>query len=320
MRYHEPVLLSEVLERLGAVPGKIVCDGTLGSAGHGIHMVRALAGSGVFVGLDRDPEMLAKARERLASEERATAIRLILAARRYDELPDVLAEHDLRGADAILLDLGFNSLQVEDVSRGFGFQQDVPLDGRYNPKEAGTQSMGELVNTASEQQLRDWLWSYSDERYARRIARRIVEQRTRRPFQSTNELAEAATACYPAAERHKGIHPATRTFQALRIAANRELDFVEAGIRACMNSLNPSGTLCVISYHSGEDKIAKRLFDEAGSPRPDPRNLYSATTTEGLEFRVESRGAVKPTREEISRNPRSRSARLRTIRRIGGAA
>ncbi|MCB2154384.1 16S rRNA (cytosine(1402)-N(4))-methyltransferase RsmH [bacterium] len=319
MEYHEPVLLTEVLERLGAVPGKIVCDGTLGSAGHGIHLVRALAGNGVFVGLDRDPSMLAKARERLAGEEGTDGVRLILEPRRYDELPSVLAENDLKGADAIILDLGFNSLQVQE-GRGFGFSKDVPLDGRYNPKEVGTQSMAELVNTASEQQLRDWLWSYADERYARRIARRIVEQRERKPFETTFELAAAAEACYPAAQRHKGIHPATRTFQALRIATNRELTYAEQGIRACMDSLNVGGTLCVISFHSGEDKIAKRLFDEAGSPRPDPENPYSATTTEGLEFRVESRGAVKPSKEEIARNPRSRSARLRTIRRVGGKA
>ena len=319
MEYHRPVLLSEVLERLGAVPGKIVCDGTLGSAGHGLCLIRALAGHGIFIGLDRDPAMLAKARERLAMADGTNGVRFVLEPLRYDELPRVLAENDLKGADAILLDLGFNSLQVMDESRGFGFSQDAPLDGRYNPLEAGTRSMAELVNTASEEELRGWLWAYADERYARRIARRIVEQRARSPFETTGELSAAIVPCYPAAQRFKGIHPATRTFQALRIAANRELEFVESGVKACMDSLTPGGTLCVIAYHSKEDVIVKRLFDEAGSPRLDPENPYSATTTEGLQFCVESRGAVKPTKEEVADNPRARSARLRTIRRLEGA-
>ncbi len=316
MDYHEPVLVREVLERLQVTPGMVVCDGTVGSAGHGVRLVEALQGQGVFIGLDRDPEMLKRAQRRLAALGGGENLRLVLRARSYEQLPEVLAEEGFKGADAILLDLGLNSLQLEDGARGFSFSNEGPLDGRFNPKEPGTRSMEELVNNASEKELSDWMFQYADERNARKIARRIVETRKARPIRTTKELADLVVACYPPKKRHEKPHPATRTFQALRIVANNELQAVENGVRRCIESLAPGGTLCVISYHSGEEKLVKSLFDEVGSPRPDPTNLYAATTMEGLQYRVESRGAYKPRENEIAENPRARSARLRTLHRL----
>lgn len=323
MRFHEPVMVQEVLERLEITPGKTVCDGTLGSAGHGVRIVQAMQGAGTFVGLDRDPAMIERAGERFREEvdERGRKdLRLVLRTARYGDLPEILAEEGLKGADAVLLDIGMNSLQIEDPARGFSFSQEGPLDGRYNPDEPGVRTIAELVNESDENQLAQWMRELSDERFARQIARRIVETRKRAPLSTTTELASIATSCYPPGKRHEKPHPATRTFQALRIVANDELKHVENGVRACIESLNPGGAICVISYHSGEDRIVKRLFDEYGSPKEDPNNRYSATTTEGLDYRVEKRGAEKPADEETDANPRARSARLRTLRRLGGAA
>jgi 16S rRNA (cytosine1402-N4)-methyltransferase len=282
--------------------------------------LRHLAGRGTFIGLDRDPEMLGLARERIDAGGAWTGTRIVLAAARYEDLPVVLERHGLPGVDGMILDLGVNSLHLDMAERGFSFSQDGPLDGRFDRSDASTPTVAQVVNTASEEELTGWLFDLSDERHARRIARRIVEARARAPFETTRQLAEVVEAAYPAKERVGRIHPATRTFQALRIMANDELGSVERGIRASMECLNPGGVLCVLSYHSKEDRIAKRLFDEAGSPRPDPGNLYAATTREGLQYEVESRGALKPTEAEIARNARARSARLRTLRRLEVAA
>ncbi len=318
-------MVEEILARLNVSPGQVICDGTIGGAGHASELIRRLNGTGVFVGLDRDPDMIGRARRRLEGvaadhESGREELRLILKAARYGELPEVLAGEGLEGADAVLLDIGINSIQVDDPARGFSFSRDGPLDGRYNPAEPGTRSVADLVNIEEERTLARWIRDYSDERFAGRIARRIVERRVKRAFETTTEFAGVIVDCYPANKRHKKPHPATRTFQALRIVANNELHHVEQGIRSCIETLNPGGTLCVISYHSGEDRITKRLFDEYGSPKTDPTNAYSATTFEGIDYRVESRGAKKPTAGEVESNPRARSARLRTIRRVEASA
>jgi 16S rRNA (cytosine1402-N4)-methyltransferase len=318
-QHHEPVMVREILGRL---PGGdvVLCDGTLGTAGHGLAVLRHLAGRGTFIGLDRDPEMLGRARQRVDAAGPWGDTRIELEACRYEDLPAVLARHGIPGVDGMILDLGVNSLHLDLADRGFSFTHDGPLDGRFNREETGTPTVAELVNTASEEDLARWIHELSDERHARRIARRIVEARAQRPFETTHQLAQVVEAAYPAKERGGRIHPATRTFQALRIVANDELGSVERGLRASMESLNPGGVLCVLSYHSKEDRITKRLFDEAGSPRPDPGNLYEATTRAGLRFEVESRGAIKPSDEEVAANPRARSARLRVLRRLEVAA
>jgi len=320
VQYHEPVLLREILDRLDICPGKVVCDGTVGTAGHALEFLKALGDRGTLIGLDRDPDMLKRATQRLSEIPRPEGARVLLANARYEDLPAILEAESLSGADAVLLDLGINSLQVELPERGFSFSKDGPLDGRFDPNEPGTRSVAELVNTATDRELAGWMRDLADESYAKAIARRIVAERESAPIETTGRLAEIIAAAVPPNRRYAKRHPATKAFQALRIVANGELEAVERGVAACIRSLNPGGTLCVISYHSGEDRIVKRLFDEVGTARPDPTNVYAATTWDGVEFRVESRGAAKPSDEEIDANPRARSARLRTLRRVGEAA
>lgn len=321
MRYHEPVLVAEVVARIRVRPGGVLCDGTLGSAGHALALLPQLEGRGTFVGLDRDPAMLERARERLKDFE-AGGVRMVLEAARYERLPEILRREGIAGVDGVLLDLGINSLHVSEEfgHRGFSFVHEGALDGRFDASEPGTMSIERLVNESSEAALAGWLFELADERHARSIARAIVRERALEPIRSTRRLAEIVWGCYPPRDRHQGIHPATRTWQALRMVANDELGCVERGVRACVESLSPGGACVVLSYHSGEDRMVKRLFDEYGSPRPDPSNPYSATTLEGVDWRVESRGALKPSEAEVAANPRARSARLRAIVRVGGGS
>lgn len=317
MLYHEPVMVDEVLEALDLHPGFTAIDGTLGTGGHAIKMAVQIGPRGTLIGLDRDPAMLEIARNRLGESCASGGPRMVFRACSYEGMAGVLAEEGMGGgAEAILLDLGVNSLQLEDAARGFAFLREGPLDGRFNPGE-GTRSMADLVNTASERDLTRWLREYSDERLAGPIARRLVAERERASITTTTRLAEIVYTVYPHAQRHKGIHPATRTFQALRIAANDELGAVERGVRASLACLAAGGRLAVISFHSGEDRIVKSIFHEATAPRPDPSNPYSATSTEGIEHELVFRGARKCSEVEASSNPRARSARLRAIRRMG---
>lgn len=318
---HVPVMVREVLEALHPAEGAVVVDGTAGAGGHSLELARGIGRTGRLFALDRDPAMAAIAAENLGRAFDSTKgpdIRVVTAS--YDKIGEVLSAAGLPGADAILLDLGMNSIQVDDPSRGFGFRNDGPLDGRFNPGEPGCVSIAELVATATEQELADWIFRLSDERHARRIAAAIVRARASEPIRTTGRLAEIIRSAVPANERHLRLDAATRTMQALRIVANAELETLERGLRASLAALNPGGRLAVLSYHSGEDRLTKRVFDEAGSPRPDPTNLFRATTTEGLDFHMPRRGAVKPTGAEVAANPRSRSARLRAIERRGGAA
>lgn len=318
MDFHEPVMVTEVLEALSLKAGDKVADLTLGSAGHGRLLAGQVGPGGALLGMDRDPEMLRLGRERLQREFPAGP-ELHFAARPYEAIGEVLRELGWEGLDAILVDLGVNSLQLEEAERGFSFGKEGPLDGRFNRTEE-TATMAELVNNLGEAELAKMIRDYSDERHARRIAGRIVAARAAAPFRTTTQLADVVSMAYPPAERHGRIHPATRTFQALRIAVNDELGAVERGIAACMAALAPGGRLAVIAFHSTEARIVKALFHEAAEPRPDPANPYSATTTEGLDFEMPAPKSRKASAAEAATNPRARSAVLRVLRRKGGVA
>lgn len=310
--YHEPVLLSEILEALDLKPGETVLDGTLGTGGHARELLRRVLPGGRLVATDRDPAMLAIGSERLKGDFSEFESAMSFHAIPYEKAPAVLAS-----ADAVLLDLGFNSLQIDDHARGFSFQGDAALDMRYNASEGGP-TAADLVNTASERELAGWFMDYADERHAWKIARRIAQERRSKAFSRTGELAALVSEVYPPKDRHGRIHPATRVFMALRIAVNDELGAVERGVAACRDLLAPGGRMAVISFHSAEDRIVKRLFDEVASPRATPDDPYRATSTDGLEFEIPSRRAIVCTDEEAERNPRARSSKLRVIRRKGG--
>lgn len=291
---HTSVLLAEALELLAVRPGGLWVDGTVGLGGHAEAILRASAPDGRLLGLDRDGETLERAGERLA--EFAGRARLEQAD--YRELPQRLGDER---ADGILLDLGISSAQLDDPERGFSFQADGPLDMRMDRSRG--ESAEEVVNRTREAALADIIYAFGEEPASRRIARAIVFERERERIRSTGRLAEIVRRAAPRSRR-PGLHPATRTFQALRIRVNRELEGLEDALERAAACLAPGGRLVVIAFHSLEDRAVKQAF----------RSLAAKG------FRPLTRKPLRPGDEETRRNPRSRSARLRAIAREEAAA
>jgi 16S rRNA (cytosine1402-N4)-methyltransferase len=290
---HEPVLLAEVMELLAVKPGGLYVDGTVGLGGHAAEVLRRSAPDGTLLAFDRDPAALARAREALAPfGERAR-----FHHARYSEIAGTVAEGT---ADGILLDLGVSSLQLDDAARGFSFRREGPLDMRMDPRDDTTAA--DLVNRLLERDLADLIYRFGEERASRRIASAIVDARRRRHFTTTTELAEVVRRVVRG-PRH-GIDPATRTFQALRIHVNRELEELPASLPALARCLRPGGRLAVIAFHSLEDREVKQSFRELGRTG----------------FEVLTRKPIRPSDAESARNPRARSARLRVLEKEKVAA
>jgi 16S rRNA (cytosine1402-N4)-methyltransferase len=289
---HQSVLLEEVLHWLAPRPGQVVVDGTLGGGGHTRALVEQVGGAGTVVGLDRDPAAIARAEVSLAG------LPVKLAQRSFSDLPEVLDEIAIPAVDGILLDLGLSSDQLADPERGFSFNADGPLDLRFDPE------MGEpaarLVNRLSAERLAEIIFHFGEERFSRRIAQAIVEHRRDHPIRTSKELAELIRRAVPSAPhgQRERIDPATRTFQALRIAVNDELKSLEIALQRLPDCLKPGGRLAIISFHSLEDRPVKEAF------RDDPR------------WRALTRKPIRPTEAEMARNPRSRSAKMRVAERV----
>ncbi len=312
---HVPVMAGRVVELLAPAldePGSVYVDGTLGLAGHA-RLVLAGSPGAVLIGIDRDPHALDIARERLA--EFGDRVQLFQA--RYDELPEVLAEAGVRSVQAILLDLGLSSLQINHAERGFAYATDSPLDMRMSPDDPMTAA--DLVNTASRGELARILRVYGEERFADRIARRIVDERDRAPFTTSARLVTTIADAIPAAARATGGHPAKRTFQALRIAVNAELDSLAGVLPAAIDALAPGGRIAVLAYHSLEDRLVKDALRTASSDRA-PRDLPFVPAGYGPELRLLTHGAERPDESETVANSRATSARLRAAERIQEAA
>jgi 16S rRNA (cytosine1402-N4)-methyltransferase len=310
---HEPVMLAECLEWLSPSPGGVVVDATLGLGGHAVALLEHLGPTGRLVGLDRDPESLRHAGIRLQASCAAwgwTGCPILLVHTDFRDLGPLLREHSVEAIDGILFDLGVSSMQLDLSERGFSFRASGPLDMRMDPT-AGD-SAADIVNSLPEVELARIIWEYGEERYSRRIARRLVE---RRPIHTTAELAEIARLAYPAAERHRRIHPATRTFQALRIYVNDELASLEPALLAAAGLLRPGGRIVVLAYHSLEDRIVKRTFEYlAGRCRCPPQVPICACGAEAR-LKILTRKPLTPSPAEIERNSRARSARLRAAER-----
>jgi 16S rRNA (cytosine1402-N4)-methyltransferase len=273
-------------------PGLVVVDGTIGAGGHAGVIAETIGAGGRLIGLDRDPEILARAREsleRLAGDARARA-GIHLHRARFSELEEVLAREGLAACDRVLLDLGVSSWQLDQAARGFSFHLDGPLDMRMDPDSSLT-AAGWLARVP-EAELADALWRYGEERYSRRIARAIVAARQRAPLVRTLQLADLIVQAMPGPARRQRIHPATRSFQAIRIVVNDELGQLSAGLEAAWRVLVAGGRLVVLSFHSLEDRIVKQFLRE--------RML------------LPHRKPIVPTAGEIADNPRARSAKLRT--------
>lgn len=308
---HDPVMRDRIVELLSPAlqrQGAVYVDGTLGLAGHA-RAILAANPEARLIGIDRDPDAHEVALERLGDlASRATLVKAV-----YDELPDVLDDLGIRSVDAILLDLGLSSLQIDRTERGFAYRVDAPLDMRMNPTEGPTAA--DILNTYSAGELARILKWYGEEKFADRIARAVVASRQEAPFDRSGRLVEVISAAIPAAARHTGGHPAKRTFQALRIEVNRELAALEGVLPAAVAALSVGGRMAVLSYHSLEDRLVKRTFAAGASDRA-PRDLPVVPDNLRAELRLLTRGAERPTEEENTRNPRAASARLRVAERI----
>ncbi len=305
---HVPVMLGEVLRELDPKPGDIVCDCTLGGAGHTVELARRVAPDGLSIGIAQDDMALAAATERF--EREVPQGRHLFLKGNFGDLDELLVKAEVPGVDCFLFDLGVSSPQLDIPERGFSYNEDAPLDMRMDPG-THTQTAAEVINTYDEADLARILSVYGDEKFASRIAREIVRRRAKEPIRTTFELVDAIKAAIPAAARRHGGHPARKTFQALRIEVNHELEVLERGLEAAIRWLNPGGRVCVISYHSLEDRIVKHFFDRAAHPERglDPRlPLTNDMLPKPLFDNIER---IKPSEAECEANPRARSAILR---------
>ena len=319
---HVPVMLAEVvtllapaLERsltdLATESDCLLVDCTLGLGGHA-HALLTACPQARLIGLDRDPQALAHARDRLAEfSDRTTLLEAT-----FGELPQVLARLGQPKVQGILLDLGVSSLQIDDPERGFAYAQDAPLDMRMGRQEL---TAAQILNTYSRAELARILRSYGEERFADRIARRIVAERQREPFTSSARLVRLLYDTVPAASRKSGGHPAKRTFQALRIEVNGELRALESVLPTAIAALALHGRIAVLAYHSLEDRLVKQVFGLAARDRA-PRDMPVVPPELQPQLRLLTRGAMRPGAAEIARNPRAASARLRAAERVAEMA
>ena len=290
---HEPVLLKEVLEFLNVRSDGIYIDATLGAGGHAMEILKVLEqGTGKLLGIDRDRAAIALARERLSGHEE----KLIVTAGNFADIDALHTASRLPSADGVLADLGVSSMQLEDAARGFSFNLPGPLDMRMDTATGITAE--EIVNRTAERELADLIFKLGEERHSRRMARAIVKAR---PIRTTTELAQVVTRAIPSRAGLHQIHPATRTFMALRLAVNRELESLDVFLSKVLGVMARGGRLVVVSFHSLEDRIVKRAFITA---------RHEGTV------RILTKHVVRPGEEELRRNPRSRSAKLRCVEKV----
>ncbi|RMF89237.1 MAG: 16S rRNA (cytosine(1402)-N(4))-methyltransferase RsmH [Nitrospinota bacterium] len=306
---HLPVLVEQVIAFLSPHPGGLYADCTLGEGGHTRALLQASAPSGRVLGIDRDAAMLRRAQQNLAE----FGERVIFCHDSFHHLADILRAQGWEKLDGILMDLGLSSFHLQQPERGFSFQQPGPLDMRFNQEDPLTAA--ELVNTLSQEELCSLLKTYGEERWAPQIAKAIVQRRLHAPIVRTDQLVACILAAIPG-RRSRRIHPATKTFQALRIAVNAELQILQEGLTTALDCLKPGGRICVITFHSLEDRIVKQIFRTAAGRCRCPPHLPSCLCGRQGKIRILTKKPVVPTREEIAQNPRSRSAKLRAAERI----
>lgn len=311
--YHKPVLFNETLNLLDPKDGSVVVDATLGGGGHANGILDRIGPNGLLIGIDRDPEAIEYNRRRLKDYGE----RVQIYQGNFSELKSILAAAGVPEIDGILFDLGVSSHQL-DAERGFSFMRDEELDMRMS-REENTPSAADIVNGYSEFDLADIIWKYGEERYSRRIAKAIVERRALKPISRTSELADIVKSAVGSKYRRQEIHPATRTFQAIRIEVNRELESVESVIPYAVDALKVGGRICVISFHSLEDRIIKRTFRKLSGYCECPSKLLECRCGAKEVLKVLTKKPVVAGDEEVRDNPRSRSAKLRCAVKINNA-
>lgn len=305
--HHTSVLLEPSLDHLAVRPDGIYVDGTLGGGGHSFHIAERLASGGRLIGIDRDEEAIRAASERLSPyRDRVTIVK-----DNYGNIRDVLNSLEIPGVDGILLDLGVSSHQLDTAERGFSYMADAPLDMRMDQEEQKTAR--DIVNEYSEEELYRMIRDYGEDRFARSIARRITKEREQAPIETTGQLVHLIEQAIPRKVQKTGGHPAKRTFQALRIELNRELTILDEVIDTMIDCLNPGGRLCIITFHSLEDRIVKGRFRTAEDPCICPKNFPVCVCGRKSKGRVVTRKPVLPGEQEMEENPRAKSAKLRVF-------
>lgn len=315
---HVPVMPDEMLQFLLPGPRQIVVDATVGCGGHALLLWEAMRGQGTLVALDRDPEMIELAKRRFHEKGISSrSVRWMIGS--FGDLAEHLAGSGITTYDRVLFDLGLNSVQLTDPARGFSFNADGPLDARYSRREP-IPTLAEHLRRIRAKQLEETLREYGDERWARRIARAIVRRRERGPIETTAELAAIVRSAVPPTRGRRRIDAATRTFQALRVLVNAEMDHLARGLEQAITGLRPGGRIVVISFHSGEDRLAKQAFRRHEARRRERAEVrdesQEAREQKGPDLEVLTAKPARPSAEECRSNPRARSARLRAAARI----
>lgn len=304
---HYSVLLEEVLDNLNIKPDGLYLDGTLGGAGHSFHIAERLTAGGHLYGTDQDADAIEAATKRLQPfEDRVTVIR-----DNYENAVSRLKELGVTGVDGILLDLGVSSYQLDNAERGFTYKEDVPLDMRMDRRQELTAR--DIVNEYSETEIFHIIRDFGEDKFAKNIAKHICIEREKSPIETTFRLNEIIKAAIPAKMREKGGHPSKRTYQALRIALNRELDVLSGSLDGFIDFLNPGGRLCVITFHSLEDRIAKNNFRTNENPCTCPPDFPVCVCGKVSKGKVITRKPILPSEKEVSENKRSQSAKLRVF-------
>ncbi|MES0412712.1 16S rRNA (cytosine(1402)-N(4))-methyltransferase RsmH [Anaerostipes caccae] len=306
---HASVLLDETIRELKIKPDGIYVDGTLGGGGHAFHVLNRLSEKGRYIGIDQDEDAIRASTKRLAPfQDKVTIVR-----DNYVNMPKVLKDLGISRVDGILLDLGVSSFQLDEKDRGFTYREDVPLDMRMDQRQ--TFSARDIVNGYSEQELFHIIRDYGEDKFAKNIAKHIAAEREKAPIETTGQLIEVIKHAIPMKVRAVGGHPAKRTFQAIRIECNRELVVLKTSLDQMIELLNPEGRLCIITFHSLEDRIVKRAFRKNENPCTCPPNFPICTCGNESKGKVITRKPIIPTEEELMRNKRAKSSKLRVFER-----
>jgi 16S rRNA (cytosine1402-N4)-methyltransferase len=306
--YHVTAMLEEAVGMLACRPGKIIVDGTLGGCGHARRICEQIGPDGVFIGIDQDQDAIDRARRVLPADGR----RVHIVHGNFADLPTFLSQLDIGAVDGILIDIGLSLHQIEASGRGFSFNRDEPLDMRMDVRSDVTAA--DLVANLAERELAQTFSRYGEERWAVRIARHLVAQRQAHPVTTSAQLARLVSEAVPAgAARKQKIHPATRVFMALRIAVNRELEVLDRFLETAVDLLNPGGRLCVLSFHSLEDRIVKHRFRAMERPCTCPPAFPRCVCGRLARVRLLTRKVLRPSDAEIRKNPMARSTRLRAV-------
>ena len=306
---HVSVLLNECIENLNIKPDGIYVDGTMGGAGHSLEIVKKLSEKGMLIGIDRDEEALAVAKERLKEFNNVKYVH-----DNHDNIDEIIKNLNIKGVDGILLDLGVSSYQIDEKTRGFTYMDDGPLDMRMDKSQKLTAEY--IVNNYKEQDLARIIFEYGEEKFSRKIARNICEYRKNKKIETTGELVKIIEKSIPGKFREKNSHPAKRTFQAIRIEVNNEIEPLYNTIKNSITALNSKGRLCVITFHSLEDRMVKKAYVDAEGKCTCPKDLPYCVCGNVSLGKIITKKPILPTEKEMQENSRRRSAKLRVFEKI----